>query len=97
MAKSNVNVVEDLPVGNSPVESPKYTRYMVGTYLDPVSREWMIAYTHFDPVTKTMDTMQTEKVAGNHEVMIERFQIKVGNLGIMTSEDVQSEKKVEIY
>ena len=79
------------------VAPPKFTRYMVGTYLDPVTREWMIAYAHFDPSTKAVDILQTERVAGNHEVMIERFQIKVGNLGLMTAEDVQSENKVEIY
>ncbi len=88
--------VVELPVGNSTVE-PKFTRFMVGTYLDPVTREWMIAYTKFDPSTKTIDTLQTERVAGNHEVMVERFQIKVGNLGLMTAEDMQEEKKVEIY
>lgn len=88
--------VTELPAGNTTVE-PKFTRYMVGTYLDPVTREWMLAYTAFDPITKKISTLQTERVAGNEEVMIERFQIKVGNLGLMSSEDVLEEKKVDIY
>ncbi len=85
-----------LPEGNQTV-APKFTRYMVGTYLDPVSREWMLAYTKFDPVTQTISKLYTERVAGNHEVMLERFQIKVGNLGIMTPDDMNEEHKVEIY
>jgi hypothetical protein len=103
MAKFKTLVEEEtteLPEGINTVEAaevPKFTRYMVGTYLDPISREWMLAYAHFDPSTGIVDKMQTERVAGNHEVMVERFQIKVGNLGLMTTEDVQQEKKVEIY
>jgi hypothetical protein len=97
--------VEVLPTGinvtvdnfEAPEAPPKFTRYMVGTFLDPQTKEWMIAYAHFDPVTKSVDVLQTERVAGNEEVMIERFQIKIGNLGLMSTEDVQSENKVEIY
>lgn len=94
--KFQEETVTDLPTGNSPIE-PKFTRFMVGTYLDPVTREWMLAYTKFDPVTKTVDVLQTERVAGNHEVMVERFQIKVGNLGLMIAEDIVEEKKIDLY
>lgn len=99
MAKKAVELeVAELPKGSITVgQEVKLTRYMVGTFLDPITREWMLAQVKFDPVTKVVSELQTERVAGNHEVMLERFQIKVGNLGIMSADDMNDENKVEIY
>lgn len=86
--------VTELPAGNTTVE-PKFTRYMVGTYLDPITREWMLSYVHFDPVTKTIDKMQTERVAGNTEVMRERLSITQAKLGLFDLEDVLGQGELE--
>ena len=81
--------------GQSSTE-PNYTRFMVGTYLDP-QHGWMICQAAFDPVTKQVGEMTSEKASGDREVMIERLQIKVVNLGLMQPEVIKAEKKEDIY
>lgn len=76
---------------------PKFTRFMVGTYIDPVTREWMLAFVQFDPVTKAVGELKTERVAGDYEVMRERLAIKEGHLGLFEPGDFTQENKLEIY
>lgn len=77
-------------------EVVNFTRYMVGTYIDPLSGQWMLAYVKFNPVTKQLDTIKTERVAGNQEVMRERLVIKQAKLGLFDAAPVlEDENKLE--
>ena len=93
----------ELPIGNNPVEvtikvtEPSYTRFLLGSYVDPVSGEWHTAQVPFDPLTKTVGPVTTERVAGDREIMRERLMIKQVNLGLFESGTFKEEKKVDIY
>lgn len=76
-------------------QSPNYTRFMLGTYLDPVKGEWMLAYVKFDPLTMKFDVVQTERVAGDAEVMKERLVIKQAQLGLFDYKPVEGNGKLE--
>lgn len=76
-------------------KKPEFTRFMVGTYLDPVKGEWMLAYVKFDPSNMKCDVVQTERVAGDAEVMKERLVIKQAQLGLFSYQPVQGNGKLE--
>jgi len=76
---------------------PHFTRFLVGTYLHPVTGEWMIAQAHFDPVTKVIGELVSERAAGDQQVMRERLAIKQVTLGLFEPGAVTQEKKEEIY
>jgi hypothetical protein len=67
------------------------SRYMIGTYVDPQSGEWMIAEIKFDPATKQVGVISIERAAGDVEVMRERFQIKVVNRGLFSRDPVNED------
>lgn len=74
------------------------TRFMLGTYLDPQSGEWMLAYVKFDPRTMTLGQIKTDRVAGDMEVMKERMLIKQAQLGIYDVGPVADEgNQLNIY
>lgn len=77
-------------------QQPNYTRFMIGTYLDPVEG-WSLGYAPFDPVTKMIGEFKSERCAGDFEVMLERLRIKEVNLGLFSSDPIKAEKKEEIY
>lgn len=87
---------EDEPNGNT-LEQPKLTRFMVGTYLDPKSGEWMIAQAKFDPITKTVGEFVATRAAGDREVMREKFQITVVTLGLFDAEAPKDTTAFNIY
>lgn len=62
-------------------------RWMVGTYLDPVTREWMLAQIKFDPVTFKVGEIETERVSGDFYILRERLQIKQIRLGLLEEEN----------
>jgi|GEM_PF-6328147 hypothetical protein len=103
---SNINKTTILPIGamndndsKDAIEqsAPKFTRFLVGTYIDPVTNEWMIAQAPLDPVLKVTGNVTVERVAGDMEVMKERLVIKQGMLGIFEAGEFSQEKKMEIY
>lgn len=93
------SVDQELPKGADPVvkEEVNFTRFMVGTYLDPRTGEWMVAQAPFDPLTLTIGDLVPERVAGNAEVMREKLAIKQVNLGLLEPGAFKEEKKNEIY
>lgn len=74
-----------------------YTRFMLGTFLDPMNGEWKLAYVAFNPVTGDIGELKTERVAGDAEVMRERLVIKQSQLGLFDGAPITEEKKLEIY
>jgi len=84
----------DEPNGNA--STPQLTRFMVGTYLDPV-KGWMIAQAKFDPITQALGEFSVQPAAGDREVMRERFQIKVVSLGLFDAETPKEETAFNIY
>ena len=101
MSKSNKStgqeIVEALKEATeaTQVAPPVFTRFMVGTYIDPLTGEWMLAYAKFNPLTKQMDVLQTERVAGDREVMRERLTIKQAQLGLYDAAPVVGNGKLE--
>lgn len=75
----------------------KLTRFMVGTYNDPVSGEWMLAYIKFDPITKTVGEIKTERVSGDEEVLRERLVIRQGQLGLLDRGESTDMVKNDLY
>lgn len=93
----------ELPVGNNPVEvvikvtEPNYTRFLLGSYVDPVTGEWMLAQVPFDPLTKATGTVTVSRVGGDHAVMRERLMVKQVNLGLLEAGTFKEEKVVDLY
>lgn len=77
--------------------SPEFTRWLIGTYIDPKTNEWMTIQVPFDPKTLQLGKLDVQRVAGNHEIMLERLQIKMGSLGLAEEGDFSAEQKTEIY
>ena len=92
-----------LPTGSNPVEvtvkvtEPNYTRFLLGSYIDPVTGVWMLAQVPFDPLTKSLGTVHTERVGGDHEVLRERLMIKQVNLGLLEAGTFKEERKIDLY
>lgn len=75
----------------------KLSRYMIGTYIDSTNGEWMLSYVKFDPVTKALGEVKTERIAGDEEVMRERLVIKQGQLGLLERGEASDTVKTDIY
>lgn len=65
----------------------RLTRWMVGTYIDPMTNEWMLAQIKFDPITKQTGELVTERVTGDYEVMKERLAVKEAILNLFSREN----------
>lgn len=76
---------------------PNYTRWLLGTYTDPKTQELMLGFVPFDPVTKMTGEFQSERAAGNLEVLLERYMVKQASLGILEQGNFTQERKTEIY
>lgn len=92
-----------LPVGNNPVEvvikvnEPNYTRFLLGSYMDPVTGEWMLAEVPFDPLTKTVGPVVSTRVSGDVQVLREKLMIKQVNLGLLEAGTFKEERKIDLY
>lgn len=80
----------------SPLE-PNYTRFLLGSYTDPVNGEWKTVQFPFDPVTMQVGSPVSERVAGDIEVLREKVAIKLINLGVLEHGVFKQEKKIELY
>ena len=79
---------EEIVVLPVPAQQAPLTRFMIGTYIDPVNGQWMLSFVKFNPATGDIGKVQTERVAGNFEVMQERLMIKQMELGLYQAEPV---------
>lgn len=77
--------------------SGNFSRHMVGSYIDPMNGDWMVASIAFNPATLQLGEIKTERVAGDIQVMRERLQIKQANLGLIEAGSFFEERKTEIY
>lgn len=73
------------------------TRFLVGTYLDPIRGEWMIAQVPLDTKTLVTGPVVTTRVAGDFEVMKERLAIKIVQLGLHDAQDIKQETNTNLY
>jgi hypothetical protein len=64
------------------------TRYMLGSFIDPVTNEWKLAYIKFNPATLAVGEVKTERCAGDRQVMEERLAIRQIELGLHSAEPV---------
>lgn len=92
MAKEkNTSFEEEKEVETKPEVT--LTRYLLGSYIDPIRNEWMLGYAKFDPATGTIGKFEKERVAGDFEVMKERLQIKTIKLGLYSPNAVTEEEQ----
>lgn len=68
------------------------TRYMVGSFKNPVNSEWMLGYVKFDPVTGALGEFKSERVAGDFEEMRYKVKIKLVELGVLQPDPVLENK-----
>lgn len=80
-----------------PLKESELPRFLIGTFVCPDTQEWMLGYAKFDPKTNTFGKLQKERVAGDGDVLRERFQIKVINLGMFERDNVTEENAINIY
>lgn len=79
--ESKKTVVLEVP------EKLPLTRYMLGTFIHPVTGEWMLAQAKFNPITGEVGEFSTERCAGDWIVMQERMQIKINSLGLLEKDN----------
>lgn len=67
--------------------NPEYFRWVLGTFIDPLSLEWNFVQAKFDIVNKTIYDIKTERVGGDWEVMRERLQVMQVQMGFFEKEN----------
>jgi hypothetical protein len=95
----------ELPIGNNPVNQevvikvtePNYTRFLLGSYIDPQNGEWMLAQVPFDPLTKMTGKVVVSRVGGDVQVLRERLMVKQVNLGLLEAGTFKEERVVDLY
>ncbi len=99
------NEMVSLPVGNNPVNAevvikvtePNYTRFLLGSYVDPLNGEWKLIQVPFDPLTLALGSPTIDRVGGDAQVLRERLMIKQVNLGLLEAGTFKEERRVELY
>lgn len=84
------NKEEDIAEESNP--APEYFRWVLGTFIDPLSLEWNFVQAKFDIVNKTMYDIKTERAGGDWEVMRERLQVMQVQMGFFEKENNKENK-----